>query len=167
MLQKKIILITLAIAFNAFAAYFDFGVGKGVGLTSVDGKYVSNSDAVGEVEDCGDGCLSPAFEYGVRIGAPITQSLILAGEFEGMGNVYTEKNKYLVLNNFYVGPSLIFYRTKHLQRSGSMGFAWTDNRTNSSKADDENGTGIGMSLSMAFDTGTNNGALIGAKLFGS
>lgn len=117
---------------------------------------------------CCDGeCIVPSLEYGVRIGAPLTERLIVAGEFDGFSNIFSKDSKYEVFNSFMAGPSVIFYPAKHFQVSGSLGFAWTDNRTNTSAVDSENGKGVGYSLSAAFDTGTNNGALIGAKIYGT
>ncbi len=165
--MKKIILLIMAIAFESFAAYFDIGAGDGTGLISVKGEDLSTGALVGNNKGCDDDCLVPSIEYGARIGTPLTQSLIIAGEFDGFSNLLVQDGKYAVFNSFMVGPSVIFYPAKHFQVSGSLGFAWTDNRTNSGAVDVENGQGVGFSLSAAFDTGINNGALIGAKIYGT
>jgi len=164
--MKKILLLVMAIAFNSFAAYFDIGAGDGTGISRVNGEKMTNAAVIGNA-DSDDDVVVPSLEYGVRIGTSITQKLILAGEIDGFANVYSKDSKYEVFNTFMAGPSVIFYPVKHLQVSGSLGFAWTDNRTNSGAVDVDNGKGLGYSLSAAFDTGTKNGALIGAKIYGA
>lgn len=157
----------MAISLNCFAAYFDIGVGDGTGMTSIDGTDVSSSILKGKSDGCDGDCVAPAFEYGFRVGMPLSQSVILAGEFEGTGVAYSNDDKYLVFNNFFVGPSMIFYPARHLQLAGSLGFAWTSNRDNSQYVDPEDGLGVGTSFSVAYDVGKKNGALLGAKFFSS
>jgi len=155
--MKKIILLIMAINFYAFAAYIDFGAGSGNGAVLSD-----NFDVT---DECGSNCTNGAIEYGVRIGGHLGQKFVLAGEFDGLANVYVDGDDYMMFNSFFVGPSLIFYPGEHWQLSGSLGYAWTANRVDFDEVSLPDGNGLGMALSFGYEIGKDKGALVGAKLF--
>lgn len=112
--MKKIILLIMAIAFESFAAYFDIGAGDGTGLISVKGEDLSTGALVGNNKGCDDDCLVPSIEYGARIGTPLTQSLIIAGEFDGFSNLLVQDGKYAMTSaQAWVPPSSFVSSTRN------------------------------------------------------
>ena len=156
--MKKIVLLLVFLSIPSFAIYVDVGFGVGGASTEVDNKSV-------EKILCDD-CDELAVSLGFRIGGKINERFWIAGEFGGVGDRYYDSD-YVQFNTYLLGPSFIFYPVEHFQLSGSIGFAWTSNDTDVPGAYLYDGTGAAISLTAAYDTGINDGALIGIKLFSS
>lgn len=155
--MKKIFLfIWLFAVANSFAVYLDVGLGVGTASTFIDDE---------NIDDYCDGCSNIGSLLNFRIGGRISEKFWLTGSFEGFGNRYYDSDSYIQFNSYLLGPSFIFYPVEHLHLSGSIGLAWTANDTDISGYYLYDGKGIASSLTAAYDTGINHGALIGMKLF--
>lgn len=157
--MKKIIAILILLAsVNSFAVYFDIGLGFGGAASEVD-----NIDVGDMCRDCDE----IAVLLNLRVGGKIAERVWLAGAIEALGDRYYNSEAYLQFNSYLLGPSVIFYPVEHFHLSGSVGIAWTANDTDLPGFYVYDGSGWAFSLTAAYDTGINTGALIGAKLFSS
>lgn len=157
--MKKLCSLILLIAMNSFAIYFDGGIGFGGASTEV-----GNID-FGKA--CGGECDEIAVDLGLRVGGQINERFWIAGEFGGVGNRYYDSENYIQFNSYFIGPSFIFYPVEHLHLSGSLGYSWTSNNTDINGLYLYDGSGAALSLTVAYDTGINDGALIGCKIYSS
>ncbi len=157
--MKKAILILFLLAVQSFAVYVDVGLGVGAGSTKVDYESINKM--------C-ESCDNLAMSLGVRVGGQVSPNAWLAGELSMFENQFTEngggKNNY---NHLVIGPSFVIYPVEHLHLSTTLGFAYAENSNSYSYYRNENGKGYSVALTVAYDTGFNNGALIGVRLYRS
>ncbi|MBO7500653.1 MAG: hypothetical protein J6T45_04840 [Fibrobacterales bacterium] len=161
MMRKSFLFVLFFAAANSFAVYFDIGLGFGGTSTSVGGK--SFGDAC-------EGCSELSVDLGLRVGGQINEQFWIAGEFGGVGNRYYDSENYVQFNTYMLGPSFIYYPAEHGQLFGTVGYAWTGNMTDlrdeyGYTATVYNGSGFALALGGGYNFGTENGALLGAKLF--
>lgn len=156
MLRKSFFVVFLFAAANSFAVYFDIGLGLGGTSTSVGGKSVGDA--------CGN-CSELSVDLGLRVGGQINEQFWIAGEFGGVGNRYYDSENYMQFNTYMLGPSFIYYPAEHGQLFGTVGYAWTGNITDIPDFYLYNGSGFALALGGGYNFGTDNGALLGAKLF--
>ena len=157
--MKKIILFLIFMTIPSFAIYVDAGVGVGGASTELDDVTIDDKICTG--------CSDLAISLGLRIGGQVMDRLWVAGELSGLGHRFYDSSNYMQFNSYLLGPSVIFYPVDHLHLSGSLGIAWTSNDTDLRGIDMYDGTGAAISLTVAYDTGIHDGALIGLKLFSS
>lgn len=157
-MKKLSILFCLLFVINANATYFDLGIGIG-GASSVENDK--------SLDDMCDGCDDLAIDLMLHVGGKINDQFYLAGGLEALGHRYEFNNEYddyMQLNSYLLGPIFIVYPVEHLQISASIGISWTYN-TNSTNIKLDDGTGGALSLSIAWDSGIENGVLLGGRLF--
>ena len=157
--MKKIIAILILLAsVNSFAIYFDIGLGFGGASAEVDNM---------EVEDMCLDCDELAVLLNLRVGTKVAERVWMACAIEGLGDRYYDSQAFIQFNTYLFGLSVIFYPIEHFHLSGSVGVAYTGNDTDLPGLYVYDGSGWAFSLTTAYDTGINTGALIGAKLFSS
>lgn len=157
--MKKIILALLFFSIPSFAVYFDIGIGVGGADTEIEDV------SLDEICNSDETCNQLAVDFSLRVGGQVSERFWIAGELSGIGNRYYDSNYYMQFNSYLLGPSFIFYPVKNLHLSGTLGVAWTSNTSDFPGIDFLDGTGAGMSLTAAFDTGIPNGVLVGLKLY--
>lgn len=157
--MKRLLCVILLASINSFAFYFDVGFGFGGASTEIDNRDFGDA--------CGSSCDELAVNLGIRIGGAVSNNFWIAGELSGLGNRYYDSDNYLQFNSYMIGPSFIYYPVDHFHLSGSIGFSWTSNVTDIPGFYAYDGTGASLSLTAAYDTGIENGALIGAKIYAS
>jgi hypothetical protein len=166
-MKKLFFLLILMAAAQSFAIYVDAGLGIGDASSSVNGN---------SYEDHCPKCSDLAVTLNVRVGEKILPNLWVAGELSGVGNRYgadlvdgygRKEEFYTQFNSYYLGPSVIFYPIDHLHLSASLGFSWTANSSNFLSETYQDGKGVAFALSVAYDTGKSNGALLGMKFYTS
>ena len=157
--MKKIVFVLLVFTIPSFAVYFDIGIGVGGADTEVEDVSIS------DICDTDKECNELAVDFSLRVGGQVSEKFWIAGELSGIGNRYYDSDYAMQFNSYLLGPSFIFYPVKNLHLSGSLGVAWTSNESDYPGLDLLDGSGAGMSLTVAFDTGGENGALIGLKMY--
>jgi hypothetical protein len=170
--MKKVLcagLIALAAAFSAHGIgfYFDAGIGIGPAWSTMDGEnFVESRTASGRLHEF-------AVDMGLKLGlGPFdTIPLYAVGVVGGVGHqISDDYSNHILLASYLIGPGVIFYPIPSVQIAASLGYSFLSN--NASFTDDrvlqESKGGFAGDLSVAFDLGAGNHALLGGfRFFGS
>jgi hypothetical protein len=166
-----LIFMVAALSAQGIGLYFDVGLGIGPAWSEEDGKdFVKTRTKEGTLKEI-------AVDLGLKLGlGPFdTIPIYVVGVLGGVGHRISADNGHIQLNSYLLGPGVIFYPIPSVQIAASLGYSSVANEssvTNESSSpdrvvDDSKG-GFAGDISVAFDLGAGNHALLGGvRFFGS
>jgi hypothetical protein len=176
--MRKVLLAGLVFMAAVFSThgiglYFDGGIGVGPAWTTFDGK-----DFIDILPMESGKPKEIAVDFGVKLGlGPFdTIPIYVVGVFDGMGHrFYDDYDDYFYYSAYLFGPGVIFYPMPSLQVAASVGYSFVANESSISNLNSqfrgylqESKSGFAWDISVAFDLGVRNHALLGGiKYFGA
>jgi hypothetical protein len=162
-------LIFMAVIFSAHGGglYFDAGLGLGPAWTKIDGKDFAKTSRLSGTSD------EAAVDLGFKIGlGPFdTIPIYVVGVLGGIGHRIYDSNNHYQMNSYLLGPGVIFYPARFCQLAASLGYSFVGNDSslsNDAIATGKSKGGFAGDISVAFDLGMGNHALLGGiRFFGA